>query len=103
VDCEIYGGRRPCEGPPGLPGSSGEAGDQGEVGEEGPQGLTGLVTDAVLPPSGAKHMLSHPASNAEVLGALVVNLGMAFLVFRNLKAKVKDRLEGKAGSVAPRS
>ena len=26
------------------------------------------VTDAVLPPSGAKHMLSQPASNAEVLG-----------------------------------
>jgi len=102
--CEIYGGRRPCEGPPGLPGSAGESGDTGEAGEEGPTGPSGLVTDAMLPPApGAKHMLAQPASMVEVLGALLVNLGMAFLVFQSLKAKIKERLDGKAGAVAPRS
>ena len=34
----------------------------------------------MLPPSGAKHMLSHPASNAEVLG---------FLAFRKVISQVR--------------
>lgn len=34
-----------------------------------------------------------------VPGALLVNLGMAFLVFQSLKAKIKERLDGKAGAV----
>jgi len=103
ADCEIYEGRRPCEGPPGALGSVGEAGEDGEVGEEGRQGDPGVVSEssAAPTPQTARTFLAKGASPAELAGAVALNAVLAILVFVNLRGKIKDRLDGKAGAVAP--
>ncbi|CAE7882600.1 unnamed protein product, partial [Symbiodinium microadriaticum] len=104
ADCEEYEGRRPCEGPPGDEGSVGEPGEDGLPGEDGRTGDPGVVKEAA-PPSlsraGAKAFLAQGASPAEVAGAVALNCMLSLIAFGSLRGKIKDRMDGKAGSVAP--
>eukprot|EP00437_Effrenium_voratum_P038389 CAMPEP_0181467132 /NCGR_PEP_ID=MMETSP1110-20121109/36816_1 /TAXON_ID=174948 /ORGANISM="Symbiodinium sp., Strain CCMP421" /LENGTH=1281 /DNA_ID=CAMNT_0023591939 /DNA_START=145 /DNA_END=3989 /DNA_ORIENTATION=+ len=101
-ECETHGGRRICEGPPGKAGSSGEYGDDGEPGEDGPEGPEGSVVEALpVEAHSGKSGMAQPATLAELIGAVAVNLAMAVLVFVNLRGKIKNRFEGKSKSVAP--
>ncbi|CAE7660494.1 unnamed protein product, partial [Symbiodinium pilosum] len=97
-DCEVYEGRRPCEGPPGDEGGAGEAGDAGPIGEDGRTGDPGMAVEAPPPtkPAGrARSFLAQGASPAELVGAVAVNCMLALLVFANLRGKIKDRMDGK--------
>eukprot|EP00913_Durusdinium_trenchii_P001763 g1633.t1 len=99
ADCEQYDGRRPCEDR-----AIKFVGEEGEPGEDGIEGPAGFVSDLAVPvPTGAHHLLSQPATNVEVLSALIVNGGMAFLVFRSLKAKIREKFEGKASAASARA
>jgi len=104
ADCEEYDGRRPCEGPPGDEGSVGEPGEDGLPGEDGRTGDPGVVKEAA-PPSlsreGAKAFLAQGASPAELAGAVALNCLLSLIAFGSLRGKIKDRMDGKAGSVAP--
>lgn len=96
ADCNLLGGRRPCEGPPGLAGANGTQGEAGEPGGVGPPGLLGSAGPAGYdPPRVRKTLWQMPVSIRLLLITFLINFLFVAAIFGApvVTMKAKDLVE----------